>query len=91
MTQTDGADKLLEFPCTFPIKAIGKNIADFEDYVVAIARKHISQLDASNISSRPSNGDKYLGVTITFTAESQEQLDALYQELSDSDRVLMLL
>lgn len=91
MTQTDKTDKLLEFPCTYPIKAIGKNSADFEDFVVAIARKHIPQLDESGISSRPSNGDKYLGVTITFTAESQQQLDALYQELSDSERVLMLL
>ncbi len=84
-------DKLLEFPCTFPIKAIGKNTADFEDFVIAIARNHILQFDGANISSRPSNGDKYLGVTITFTAESQQQLDALYQELSDSERVLMLL
>lgn len=88
MTQTD---KLLEFPCTFPIKAIGKNTADFENHVVVIARNHISQLDEANISSRPSNGDKYLGVTITFTAESQQQLDALYQELSGSERILMLL
>jgi len=88
MTQTD---KLLEFPCTFPIKAIGKNTADFEGFVVAIARNHIPQLNKSSISSRTSNGDKYLGVTITFTAESQQQLDALYQELSNSERVLMLL
>ena len=88
MTQPDS---LLEFPCTFPIKAIGKNTPDFEDFVIAIAHNHIPHLDASNISSRPSNGDKYLGVTITFTAQSQQQLDALYQELSDSERVLMLL
>lgn len=88
MTQTD---KLLEFPCTFPLKAIGKNTADFEDFVVAIARNHIPWLDESSISSRPSNGDKYLGITITFTAQSQQQLDALYQELSASEHVLMLL
>ena len=88
MTQTN---KLLEFPCTFPIKAIGKNTPEFEDFVVAIARNHISLLDESSISSRSSNGDKYLGVTITFIAESQQQLDALYQELNDSEHVLMLL
>jgi putative lipoic acid-binding regulatory protein len=88
MTETQN---LLDFPCTYPLKAVGKNTADFETYVVDIARKHIPHLDESNISSRSSNGDKYLGVTITFTAESQQQLDAIYQELSDSDRVLMLL
>jgi putative lipoic acid-binding regulatory protein len=88
MTQTN---ELLEFPCEFPLKAIGKNTADFENHVVTIARNHIPQLDEASISRRPSNGDKYLGVTITFTAQSQQQLDALYQELSDSDHVLMLL
>ena len=88
MTQPEN---LLEFPCTFPLKAIGKNTANFEDHVVTIARNHIPQLDEASISSRPSNGDKYLGVTITFIAESQQQLDALYQELSDSEHVLMLL
>jgi uncharacterized protein len=88
MNQTD---RLLKFPCTFPLKAIGKNAADFEDLVVAIARKHIPQFDETSISRRPSNGDKYLGITITFTAESQQQLDGLYQELGDSEKVLMLL
>jgi hypothetical protein len=88
MTQTN---KLLEFPCTFPLKAIGKNAADFEDLVVAIARKYIPHLNDSDVSCRLSSGDKYLGVTITFTAESQQQLDALYQELGESERVLMLL
>ena len=84
-------ENLLEFPCAFPLKAIGKNTAEFEDFVMAIARNHIPRLDEADISSRTSNADKYLSVTITFTAESQQQLDALYRELSDSERVLMLL
>ena len=88
MSQTN---ELLELPCEFPLKAIGKNTADFENHVVSIARNHIPQFDETSISRRPSNGDKYLGVTITFTAQSQQQLDALYQELSNSERVLMLL
>ncbi|HEY4723266.1 MAG TPA: DUF493 domain-containing protein [Anaerolineae bacterium] len=43
------------------------------------------------MTSRTSNGGKYLSVTATFIADSREQLDGLYQELSDHARVLMLL
>jgi len=81
---------LLEFPCSFPLKAIGKNSDNFEAFVAAIARRHIPQLDQASISSRASQGGKYLAVTITFTAKSREQLDALYCDLSASERILML-
>ena len=88
---TNPAQSLLEFPCSFPLKAFGKNSDNFEAFVVAIARPHISQSESIMVSSRPSHGGKYLAVTITFTAESQEQLDTLYRELHASGRVLMLL
>jgi putative lipoic acid-binding regulatory protein len=81
---------LLEFPCSFPIKAFGHNADDFEAFVLDIARPHIPQFEQAAVSSRPSHGGKYLAVTITFTADSREQLDALYQAMSASKRVLML-
>ncbi len=87
---TDVKETLLEFPCEFPIKAFGKNSPDFEALVASIVDKHVPSAEQAAISSRSSNGDKYLAVTVTFTAQSQAQLDALYQELGDSERVLML-
>ncbi|MBN1992786.1 MAG: DUF493 domain-containing protein [Anaerolineae bacterium] len=80
-----------EFPCSFPLKAFGRNVDNFESFIVAIARKHIPNFEQATIKSRPSQRDKYLAVTITFTATSQAQLDALYREISASERVLMLL
>jgi putative lipoic acid-binding regulatory protein len=59
-------------------------------FVVATVRKHVPDVDKGSVTSRLSNRDKYLSVTITFTAESQAQLDAIYQELTDSGRVVML-
>jgi putative lipoic acid-binding regulatory protein len=85
------AESPLEFPCSFPLKVFGRNADDFEAFVVAIVRRHVPQLDQKAISSRPSKNGNYLAVTITFTAESQAQLDALYQELSDSERIVMTL
>jgi uncharacterized protein len=82
---------LLEFPCSFPLKAIGTGADDFETVVMLIVRKHVPDLGEGAISTRPSGGGKYLAVTVTFVAESRAQLDALYQELSDHERVVMVL
>ena len=40
---------------------------------------------------RPSKGAKYLGVTVTVTATSREQLDELYRTLSTHPMVKMVL
>jgi uncharacterized protein len=82
---------LFEFPTTFPLKAIGTGPDDFEAVVIDITRRHVADLADDCTRTRLSGGGKYLAVTITFTAESQEQLDALYGELKEHERVVMLL
>ena len=84
-------DSLLEFPCAFPLKAIGAGPDDFEALVVDIVRRHVADLDAGASTVRPSGGGKYLAVTVTFQAQSWAQIDALYGELKDHARVVMLL
>ncbi len=81
----------LEFPCTFPIKVIGKDTGEFEAIVTEIVRRHVPDLADADVSTRPSSGGKYLAVTATFVASSREQLDNLYRELSAHESVLMLL
>ncbi len=87
----DSAKAIIQFPCSFPIKAIGHNTADFEALVVEIIRRHVPYLDDNAITSRASTGRKYRSVTATFTAHSRAQLDALYTELSSHKQVLMVL
>ena len=82
---------LLEFPTDFPLKAIGTGIEDFEAFVIEIVRRHVPDLPADVSSTRLSAGGKYLAVTVTFVATSQDQLDALYRELGSHKRVVMLL
>jgi putative lipoic acid-binding regulatory protein len=79
-----------EFPLVFPLKVIGLNHNDFEAFVVSIVHTH-APLSAHTVTTRPSQAGKYLAVTVTFVAESREQLDAIYQELSGNKRVLMAL
>jgi putative lipoic acid-binding regulatory protein len=84
-------ETLLEFPCRFPIKAMGLAAPDFDALVVGIVRRHAPDLKESAVQSRSSRGGKYLSVTITIEATSKDQLDAIYQALSDHERVLMSL
>lgn len=82
---------LLEFPVSFPLKAIGTGPDDFEALVIDITRRHVPTLAQRCTTTRLSGGGKYLAVTITFVAESQDQLEALYGELKAHERVVMLL
>ena len=83
-------ESYLEFPAEFPLKAIGMGDG-FEAWVVEIVRKHVPDLGELCSTARPSSAGNYLAVTVTFTARSQAQLNAIYAELSQDPRVRMLL
>ncbi len=82
---------LIEYPSLFPIKVMGAHVDGFVDAMVAIARQFDAQLDASTVVTRPSKAGNYLGVTITVTATSREQLDELYRTLSMHPMVKVVL
>ena len=88
---SDTRKSALEFPCRFPVKAIGRDTDEFEAIVTEIIRRHVPDLSDDAVTTRSSSGGKYLSVTATFIAESQEQLDAMYYELSSHEQVLMVL
>lgn len=90
MTQ-ERLDTLMEFPCSFAVKAMGLATDDFDALVAAIVRQHVPNLGEGAISSKPSAAGKYLSVTVTFQAESRAQLDNLYRALSGHERILMTL
>ena len=85
-----GQAHLLAFPCTFPLKVVGLNTGAFERAVRAVVRKHLGDVAVEYVA-RKSSGGKYLSVTATFTAESREQVDAIYRELNGHDLVVMTL
>jgi uncharacterized protein len=81
----------LTFPCTFPVKAIGVHSEDFAANVIAIIRRHAPDLRDEAVTRRNSGGGRYLAVTATIIATSQEQLDSLYLDLNHFDQVVMVL
>ena len=82
---------LLEFPCSFPVKAMGRAEEDFDALVVEIVRRHVPDLAENAVVSRPSKGGKWVSVTVTIRATSQEQIDAIYRALTEHNRVVMAL
>ncbi|KQV91623.1 YbeD family protein [Rhizobacter sp. Root1221] len=73
---------LIEYPSRFPIKVMGLNVDGYVNAITQIAERFDPTFDASTVELRPSSGNKYLGVTITITATSREQLDELYRTLT---------
>ncbi|MBT8141584.1 MAG: DUF493 domain-containing protein [Gammaproteobacteria bacterium] len=91
-TNIENQETLLQFPCEFPIKVMGKNHATFASDMCELIQTFVDQeLDTSNISSRPSRSGKYSALTITITAKSKNQLDKIYQALYAHEDVHMTL
>lgn len=85
-------DTLFEFPCEFPIKIMGRNIPELETIVLDIVRRHIDhELEQDAVKKRDSGKGKFIAITVTFQAQSKQQLDNLYRELHAHEHVLMLL
>ena len=86
-----GEDSPLQFPCDFTIKVFGLASEVFEMEVITVIRQHVPDLRENALALRYSRDRKYLALSVTFTAESREQLDSLYRDLSGNPHVLMTL
>ena len=84
-------DTLLEFPCKFPVKAMGKNDHGFQEMVERIIFAHAEIHIDEPVTTNLSGSGTYLSVTITIHAQSRTQLDLIYQDLTDCEHVLVAL
>ena len=75
-------DTLLEFPCDFPIKIMGKAEDTFAEVMLSIVTKHAPNFDATRMELRASSGGNYMSITCTIVATSKPQLDAIYMDLT---------
>jgi len=88
---TNEEESPLTFPCEFPIKAMGKSDCSLDTIVVEIVRRHAPDLGEGAIKTRASANGNYISVTVTVSATSRRQLDAIYQDLVDCEAVIMAL
>lgn len=93
MTDTNAPrqESLIVYPSQFPIKVMGLRVEGMVAAITHIAHQFDPAFDPTTIELRESKGGKYLGVTITITATSREQLDELYRTLSTHPMVKVVL
>jgi putative lipoic acid-binding regulatory protein len=91
MSETMSEDTLFEFPCQFPIKAMGKANLELDLLVIEIVRRHAPDTKESAVTARPSKDGNFIAVTVIVEASSKQQLDAIYQDLTAHPHVLMAL
>lgn len=84
-------DSLIEYPSRFPIKVMGAQVEGFVEAVAMVATRFDPDFDPATIERRPSKAGNYLGLTVTITATSREQLDELYRTLSTHPMVKVVL
>lgn len=84
-------ETLFEFPCEFPIKAMGKSGETLELAVLEIINRHVDDLPEGALKFNLSSNGKYTSITITFTAHSKDHLDRIYMDLTSCQHVLYCL
>jgi putative lipoic acid-binding regulatory protein len=84
-------ESLLEFPCDFPIKAIGRSDSGFEALALGIVRRHVPDFEAEGMRSVASRKGNYLSVTFNVRVTSRQQLDDVYRGLTACKAVLMVI
>ena len=84
-------ETLLEFPCDFPIKMMGRDTQVFRDTARSLVEHHSGPLDDEAIRFTISRNGNFVSITITVQAQSQQQLDDIYRDVSSHEAVLMAL
>ena len=84
-------ETLLEFPCDFPVKLMGRQSDAFEATVRSLVENHAGPINDDAVRSSLSRNGRFVSVTITVTATSKQQLDNIYQDATDHPDVLMAL
>ncbi|MEX2125636.1 MAG: DUF493 domain-containing protein [Woeseia sp.] len=85
------ADELLDFPCEFPIKMMGRDQPEFRRAALTVVERHAGKVQEDAIRVAASSNGNFLSITVTITATSREQLDNIYRDLTDDEQILVAL
>lgn len=80
-----------DYPQRVPLKVVGDNGEVLRDALHTALVRHLADGTTIEFETRESSGGNYVGVTATFTADSREQLVAVYSELRECEAVRFLL
>ena len=84
-------ESAIEFPCSFPIKMMGRDTEEFRATARALVERHAGVVADEAVKTALSRKGNFVSVAVTIIATSQEQLDRIYRDATDHDDVLMAL
>ena len=84
-------ESAIEFPCEFPIKMMGRDTVEFRKIARTLVEYHAGPVNDGSVRESISRNGTFVSVTVTITANSQQQLDDIYRAVSAHDDVLMAL
>ena len=83
---------IMQYPCDFVIKMMGKNNEAFIHRAKGIIHQHFSdQINTITFKEVPSKDNNYLALSAKILARNQQELDSCYQTLTDEPLVLIAL
>ena len=89
--ESNSQETLFEFPCKFPVKAMGRSQEGFEALVTKIVLAHAEISEGERVTINSSGSGTFISVTVPIEALSKAQLDRIYQGLSNCEQVLVAL
>ena len=84
-------EDLIEFPCDYPVKAMGYTDEGLEAHVLDLVSRHAELTEPRQISTRSSSGGKYTSITVSVWARSREHLELIYAQLKEDDKIVYIL
>jgi len=84
-------DSLIDFPCDFPIKVMGKSQMDFGAEIIRTIQKLDASFDASKVEIKASAKGNYISLTCLCHVESRAVLDNIYRALTSHPLVKYVL
>lgn len=91
MSDIPPQDSLIEYPCDFPVKIMGKCEDGFAQDIAQLVLAVDPGFDPLGMEMRASSKGNYLSLTCTVHVSSREQLDGLYRALTAHPLVRVVL
>ncbi len=83
--------KGFEFPCEYPVKAMGPNTEEFLVKITELIKQHAPEVSRNSVHCKTSSSGKYQSVTVLVYAQSKDHLINIYQEIRQVEEVVWTL
>lgn len=81
----------ITYPCDYPIKVVGNVQPEFHDEVFNAVVRHDPTMTTAKVSQKTSRKGNFISISFMLTATSEQQLQALFDDLKQIPAVRLVL